>query len=45
MLVIERIGEIDKGGGRDGKRPGLGKGLGGGMREGMGLGDIHVEGE
>ena len=36
-MVIERIGEIDKGGGREGKESGLGKGLGGGMRERMGL--------
>ena len=42
MLVIERIGEIESGGGKEGRGSGLGEGLGGGMRERMGL---DVEGE
>ena len=42
MLVIERIGEIESGGGRDGRGSGLGEGLGGGKKERMGL---DVEGE
>ena len=45
MLVIERIGEIESGGGKEGRGSGLGEGLGGGMRERMGLGEIDVEGE
>ena len=45
MLVIERIGEIESGGGGDGRGSGLGEGLGGGIRGRIGLGEKDVEGE